>query len=110
MKDKSQSREQRADPVLLQLFIVLPIMLVRILYATSQAFKSTPQNPTHNTWVYLVLLMIPDFISDAVYTYFGAVILRSFKHSGPSKGQPSSEYGKMSSSQTQQPAYQEPPY
>ena len=38
----SFSREQRRDPIIIQLFIVLPIMLVRIVHATSQSFLASP--------------------------------------------------------------------
>ena len=76
MRRSSVNREQRTDPLLTQIFLVLPIMLVRIIYATVQSFKSTPQSPGHNTWVYLVLLLIPDFISDSIYTFYGAMLVR----------------------------------
>lgn len=71
---KSRSREQRSDLVLLQVLIVMPILLIRIVYATVQSFLSTPTNPGHNTWVYLVLLQIPDFASVAIYTVCGFLV------------------------------------
>jgi len=49
-------------------------MLVRIVYAVVQAFLNNPSNPNHNTWVYFGLLLIPDFVSVALYTVFGYVI------------------------------------
>src|SRR5271163_1490270 len=49
-------------------------MFVRIIYATVQAFLNNPSNPNHNTWVYLGLLLIPDFISVTIYTVIGYLI------------------------------------
>jgi hypothetical protein len=68
---KSRTREQRMDLVLVQILFVSPFLLIRITYAVVQAFISTPTNPGRNTWVYLGLLLIPDFISVAIYTVCG---------------------------------------
>jgi len=57
-------------------------MLVRIVYAVVQAFLNNPSNPNHNTWVYFGLLLIPDFVSVALYTVFGYVISRIPKEEG----------------------------
>ena len=59
------------DLVLLQVLLVSPLLLIRITYAVVQAFVSTPTKPGLNTWVYLGLLLIPDFISVAIYTVCG---------------------------------------
>src|SRR5271156_4446708 len=67
----SSDHTQRHDPQLTQIFFVLPISFVRVVYSTVQAFLSTPDNPGHNTWVYLVLLLVPDLVSVAIYTWFG---------------------------------------
>jgi hypothetical protein len=72
----SHSREQRFDLVLLQVFIVSPILFLRSIYAAVQAFISTPQNPGHNTWVYLGLLLIPDAISLTIFTICGFILPR----------------------------------
>jgi len=69
-------REQSHDPLLLQLFVALPIMLVRAVYAVVQSFLSTPTNPGHNTWVYLALLLLPDLLATTVFTFWGAFQLR----------------------------------
>ena len=74
MMIKSKSREQRFDLLLVQVLIVTFILLVRIIYATAQAFLSTPQNPNHNTWVYLGLLLIPDCLAISIYTICGLVL------------------------------------
>src|SRR6202035_543429 len=74
---KSTSREQTFDIVILQVYIVLPIMLMRIIYATVQAFMSSPTNPGHNTWVYLALLLIPDFLALLIYTLFGFAVTKA---------------------------------
>lgn len=68
---KSRTREQRMDLVLVQVLLVSPFLLIRITYAVVQAFISTPTNPGRNTWVYLGLLLITDFISVAIYTVCG---------------------------------------
>jgi hypothetical protein len=74
MMIKSKSREQRFDLLLVQVLIVTFILLVRIIYATAQAFLSTPQNPNHNTWVYLGLLLIPDCLAISIYTICGLIL------------------------------------
>jgi hypothetical protein len=103
---RSASGSHGNDLVLRQLFIVLPIMFIRIVYATVQNFKSTPQSPGHNTWVYFALLLLPDFVSTAIYTYFGAVVLGRFERVA---GEESSGQGyKLDSRQPpQQPTYRE---
>ena len=68
---KSRTREQRMDLVLLQVLFVTPFLLIRIIYAVVQAFLSTPTKPGRNIWVYLGLLLIPDFISVSIYTICG---------------------------------------
>lgn len=68
---KSKTKEQRHDLVLVQIIVVAPILLVRIIYATIQSFLSTPTSPGRNTWVYLGLLLIPDCISVTIYTICG---------------------------------------
>ena len=65
------------DLVLVQVLLVSPILLVRIIYATVQAFLSSPSSPGRNTWVYLGLLLIPDFISVAIYTICGFMVRRT---------------------------------
>lgn len=74
---RSRTREQKFDLVLFQTIIVLPIMLMRIIYAIIQSFLSTPTNPGRNTWVYLALLLIPDFVSVLIYTICGFKITRA---------------------------------
>jgi hypothetical protein len=74
MMMKSKSREQRFDLLLVQVFVVTILLLVRIIYATAQAFISTPQNPNHNTWVYLGLLLIPDCFAISIYTICGLIL------------------------------------
>lgn len=74
LSSKSTSRDQKFDPVILQIYIVMPIMFMRSIYATVQAFMSSPSKPGHNIWVYLALLLIPDFISLLIYTLFGFVV------------------------------------
>jgi hypothetical protein len=71
---RASSREQRYDLVLIQVIIVCPILIVRIIYATVQAFLSTPSNPGRNTWVYLGLLLCEDFIAVTIYTVCGYII------------------------------------
>jgi hypothetical protein len=71
---KSRSKEQRFDLILLQIIIISPILLIRIIYACVQAFLSTPSNPGHNTWVYFGLLLIPDFITVTILTACGFLI------------------------------------
>jgi hypothetical protein len=71
---RSRTPEQKRDLVLVQVLIVTPIMLVRIIYAVVQSFMSTPTNPGRNTWVYLALLLIPDCLGVAIYTFFGFMI------------------------------------
>lgn len=51
-------------------------MLIRMVYTVVQAFLSTPDNPGHNTWVYLALLLIPDLLATAIFTLFGVFQLR----------------------------------
>jgi hypothetical protein len=68
------SREQRKDLHLIQVFFVVPFLLIRIVYATVQAFLSTPTNPGHNVWVYLGLLTCPDAISVLIYAVCGYLI------------------------------------
>ena len=74
---RSRTREQKYDLVLFQTIIVLPIMLMRIIYAVIQAFLSTPTNPGRNTWVYLCLLLIPDFVSLTIYTVCGLMVSKA---------------------------------
>ena len=68
---KSGTREQKYDLVIMQNVIVMPILFVRIIYAVVQAFLNNPSNPNHNTWVYLGLLLIPDFVALVIFTVFG---------------------------------------
>jgi len=74
MMMKSKSKAQRFDSGLVQIFIVTIILLIRIIYATAQAFLTTPQNPNHNTWVYLGLLLIPDCLAVSIYTICGLIL------------------------------------
>jgi len=103
---RSASGSHGNDLVLRQLFIVLPIMFFRIVYATVQNFKSTPQSPGHNTWVYFALLLLPDFVSATIYTYFGVMVLGRFERVA---GEEASGQGYKSDSRQppQQPMYQE---
>jgi hypothetical protein len=71
MMSKSRTREQKHSLVLVQDLIVMPILFLRIIYATVQAFLNNPNNPGHNTWVYLGLLLIPDLIALLIYTICG---------------------------------------
>jgi hypothetical protein len=71
---RSRSREQRMDLVLAQIYIVMPILIMRMIYATVQAFLSGPTNPGHDVWVYLALLLIPDFVAMTIYTVCGFLI------------------------------------
>jgi hypothetical protein len=77
MMSRSRTREQRYNLVIVQDIIVMPILLFRIIYTTVQAFLNNPSNPNHNTWVYLGLLLIPDFISLLIYTIFGFLTERA---------------------------------
>ena len=74
---RSRTPEQKTDLALVQVLIVTPIMLLRIIYAVVQSFLSTPTNPGRNTWVYLALLLIPDFVSVAIYTVCGLVVTKA---------------------------------
>lgn len=76
MRHRSVLHDQRNDPILLQLFIVLPIMLVRIIYATVQSYLSGPDNPGANVWVYFSLLLLLDFFATAIFTVAGITMLR----------------------------------
>jgi len=71
----SQSRQQRYDLILLQVYVVMPILFVRIIYATVLSFQQSPADPGHNVWVYLALLLIPDFIAVTIYTICGLIIV-----------------------------------
>lgn len=71
LMSKSRTREQKYDLVLLQDIIVMPILFLRIIYAIVQAFLNNPTHPNHNTWVYLGLLLIPDFIALVIFTFCG---------------------------------------
>ena len=84
MMIKSKSKKQRFDILLVQVCVVTFILLIRIIYATVQAFLSTPQNPDHDTWVYLDLLLIPDCLAISIYTICGLVLKPS---QPPSAGQ-----------------------
>jgi len=75
LRRSSPTSQQKKDPQLNQLFVVLPIVLVRTVYSTAQNFISSPSNPGHNTYVYFVLLLLPDFISISIYTIYGLRIL-----------------------------------
>jgi len=70
-------RQQRHDKVLLQIYIVLPILFVRVIYACVQSFLSTPTSPGRNRWVYLGLLLVLDFVAVSIYTAFGFVVGRA---------------------------------
>jgi hypothetical protein len=74
---RSRNPEQKHDLSLVQVLIVTPIMLVRIIYAVVQSFLSTPTSPGRNTWVYLALLMIPDAVSVAIYTVCGFMVKKA---------------------------------
>lgn len=69
--------QQRRDKVLVQVYIVLPILFVRVIYASAQAFLSTPSSPGRNRWVYLGLLLIPDFVAVSIYTVFGFMVKKA---------------------------------
>jgi 4-amino-4-deoxy-L-arabinose transferase-like glycosyltransferase len=77
----SKFRTQRFDPLLIQLFVVLTIMLVRIIYSTIQSWLSTPQNPGHNEWVWFGLLLLPDLLATTVFTVCGMLFLRPSQRS-----------------------------
>jgi hypothetical protein len=70
----SNSRAQKRDPQIVQVFIVLPIVVVRTVYSTAQSAISNPSNPGHNTWVWLCLLLIPELASVTIYTSFGLTL------------------------------------
>jgi hypothetical protein len=77
MMMKSKSKEQRFDLVLVQVLVVTFILIIRMIYATAQAFISNPHHPNPNTWVYLGLLMIPDCLAVSIYTICGLVLKAS---------------------------------
>jgi hypothetical protein len=60
--DISVTKEQPQDPILLEHFLVLPIMLVFIVHETTQSFLVSPQG--HHFRMYFGLLLIPDIICD----------------------------------------------
>jgi hypothetical protein len=72
----SRTHSQRFDPILVQNFVVLPIMLTRIVYTTVQSWLASPQNPGYNVWVYFGLLEVTDFLSTLIFTLYGAFVLR----------------------------------
>jgi hypothetical protein len=113
LSSKSTSRDQKFDVVILQIYIVLPIMFVRSIYATVQAFLSSPTNPGHNIWVYLALLLIPDFVALLIYTLFGFVVPKATpRNTTPvytdTESGPKDEMGSQEGSYAGGPAYQEP--
>ena len=111
---QANTREQRYDLVILQVYIVVPIMLTRIIYATVQSFLSTPTSPGRNVWVYLGLLLIPDFASITIYTVCGFFIAGTPISPNWSSESPSKESGKGPATGVSmpgdEPIYQEPTY
>jgi hypothetical protein len=73
----SKYDEERRDPLLLQVVIVLPIFLNRSVYSVVQSFFSNRQSPFHNTWAYFSLLMLMDYISFVILTLVGLSVQRS---------------------------------
>jgi hypothetical protein len=68
----SVNAAQRRDPILMQILIVIPILLVRSSFAAVQTFMSNEPN----VWFNLGLLQIPDLISDMIYTSYGLALLK----------------------------------
>ena len=68
----SVNTAQRRDPILMQILIVMPILLVRSSFAVVQAFMSGEPN----VWLNLGLLQIPDLVSDTIYTGYGLALLK----------------------------------
>lgn len=76
MAHGSVTPKQRYDPIIVQLFLVMPLMLIRMVYATVEAFLESPSNETYNIWIYLGLLSLPDFFATAIFTFCGVFWLR----------------------------------
>src|SRR5271163_2533665 len=76
MSYSSVTPKERFDPIIVQLFIVLPLMLLRMVYATVAAFLESPENSSYNIWIYFGLLSLPDFLSTAIFTFCGVFWLR----------------------------------
>lgn len=68
----SVNSAQRRDPILVQILIVMPILLIRSSFAAVQAFMSGEPN----VWLNLGLLQIPDLVSDTIYTGYGLALLK----------------------------------
>jgi len=69
---RSVSPAQRRDPILTQILIVMPILLIRTSFTAVQAFLSDEPN----VWLNLGLVQIPDLFSDTIYTVYGLTLLK----------------------------------
>jgi hypothetical protein len=68
--------EQRRDPIIIQILIVLPFMLVRNIAAAVEAFLSTPDIPYFNPFVDLGFIQLPDLTALAILSVLGVTKLR----------------------------------
>jgi len=68
--------EKRRDPIILQILIIIPFMLVRNVATAVEAFLSNPDEPYFNDFINLGLVRIPDFASLTIFSIFGVTILK----------------------------------
>src|SRR5215471_2342251 len=55
--------DERTDPLILQVIIILPLLLIATIYEIIRSFISLRGHQHPNIWVYFALFMIPTYIS-----------------------------------------------
>jgi hypothetical protein len=68
--------EQRRDPIIIQILLVLPFMLVRNVAAAFEAFLSNPNQPYFNPFVDFGFIRLPDLAALAILSVLGVTKLR----------------------------------
>ena len=68
--------ETRRDPIILQILVIIPFMLVRNVATVVESFLSNLDEPYFNEFIDLGLIRIPDFGSLTILSIFGVTILK----------------------------------
>lgn len=98
----AQFHDERTDPLILQVVIVLPLLLMGTIYDTIQFSVSVHRYQKPNTWVYFALFMIPTYISYAILAVSWVWVKRPVPPVAKDRADTDSNSQTQSGNQTQQ--------